>query len=88
MTNRERAGHALEQIVDAIRAEVAQAGAEGLRNDEVARALGLETSVGDGQRNHLTHALLNRLARDRILVRDKRGARIYYIHSDYVQKGT
>ena len=60
---------------------------QGLRNDEVARALGLESSFEGGQRNYLTHAILSALVQQGILSRDKRGARVYYVpqNADYVR---
>ena len=76
--NRARAEAALLQIVEAILAEVAGAGVEGMRNDQVARSLGLETSVNGGQRNHLTHALLNQLVEEGRLSRTKKGKNVYY----------
>lgn len=75
---RARAEAALTELTEAVAAEIVEAGGTGMRNDEVARALGLETSVNGGQRNHLTHALLNRLVEQGRLERDKRGSRIYY----------
>lgn len=87
-SNRERAERALSDMVEAIRAEVTQAGEAGLRNDEVARALGLETSINGGQRNHLTHALLNRLVAEGSLKRVEDGHRIKYQIPFYVEECT
>lgn len=77
-SNRMRAEAGLAEIFAAVKAEVSAAGAVGLRNDEVARALGLESSVNGGQRNHLTHAILNSLVENGVLARRKEGARVYY----------
>lgn len=52
---------------------------EGARNDEVARALGLQSSFAGSHRNHLTHAILNQLVDIGKLVREKRGVRVYYV---------
>lgn len=51
---------------------------DGARNDEVARGLDLESSFEGGQRNSLTHTILNDLVRKEVLVREKRGHRVYY----------
>ena len=77
-SNRARAEAGLAEIVAAVKAEVASAGESGLRNDQVARALGLESSVNGGQRNHLTHAVLNGLVAAGELTRRKEGVRVYY----------
>jgi hypothetical protein len=78
MSNRATAEAALRDIVQAVEAEAIAAGDRGLRNDQVARALGLETSVNGGQRNHLTHAILNMLVEEGRLQRRKEGARVFY----------
>lgn len=75
---RERAQQGLGILSDAVRDFVFDH-PEGLRNDEVARALGLESSFNGGQRNYLTHAVLNGLVQHGQLVRDKRGSRVYYM---------
>lgn len=74
--DRAKAQSGLTAIREAIEAEVVRAAEQGLRNDEVARALDLETDINGGQRNHLTHAILNGLVAEARLVRERRGHRI------------
>lgn len=74
---RDRASTALHTIIDVIEEAVRSAPA-GLRNSEVAAALGLETDVNGGQRNHLTHGLLARLCAQGRLTKEKRGTAAYY----------
>lgn len=77
--NRAKAEAGLLAISQAVEAEVRAAGEDGLRNDQVAKLLGLQTSVGEGQRNHLTHAVLNRLVATGALKRESRGVNVFYL---------
>lgn len=73
-----RAEGGLAEITAAVRALVGSR-PEGVRNSDVARELGLQTHVGGGQRNHLTHAVLTELVRNGTVTRDKHGVHIYYV---------
>lgn len=78
MTNKDKAVQALHTLREVIAAEVTSAGPQGLRNSEVAQRLELHTNVNGGQRNHLTHALLNQLVIDGTLTRRAEGKAIFY----------
>ena len=51
----------------------------GVRNDEVAKGLSLETNFEGGQRNYLTFTALIALVQCGRLMRDKKGSRVYYM---------
>lgn len=86
-SSRVRAEAALAALREIIFSEVAAAGKAGVRNSEVARSLGLETSVNGGQRNHLTHALLNGLVASGRLARRNEGAKVIYSVPSAVHPG-
>lgn len=74
----EQASAALAVLTEVVRLFVAGR-TEGARNDEVARTLELQTDIKGGQRNHLTHAILNGLVARGTLKRVERGRYIYYL---------
>ncbi len=52
---------------------------EGVRNDEVARGLNLETNFNGGQRNYLTFSILSALVQSGKVTREKRSSWVYYL---------
>jgi hypothetical protein len=74
----QKAQSATDRICDAIVA-LLRLYPEGLRNFEVAKALGMSSPPGSGHRNHITHELLRSMAASGRVLRTEGDAPVYKV---------